>query len=77
MSFLTDLEDFLKLAEKKLEKKFNRCCEFASMHKVLMQYTGKMRAQVEAMRANATLLFASEELPNPLKPSTGKNISCI
>ena len=70
----TDLKAFLKRAEKKLEKKFNSCCEFTNMYSVLLQCTGKMRGEVEVMRANAKILIASGNLPKPLKPSTGKNI---
>ena len=45
------------------------------MHKVLLHHTGEMRAQVEAMRANAKTLITSGKLSTPLKPSTGKTFS--
>ena len=72
---LTDLEEFLKRAEKELENTFNTSCAFTKIYQVLMKHNGDMRAKVEQMRANARHLCTSGK-PNPMTPKS-KNISCI
>ena len=77
---LTDLEEFLKMAEKELEKTFNTSCAFTKIYQVLMRHIGDMRAKVEQMRANAKQMCTSGKPPTPLTPSIvtkSKNVRCI
>ena len=56
MLIFTDLKDFLRTSEKKLEETFNSTCAFTKVQEVLMFHLGEMREAIATMRMNATLL---------------------
>ena len=58
-SFIADLIEFLKKAEKELDKTFNSNCAFAEIYQVLIRHSGDMRATVEQMRGKARELCGS------------------
>ena len=69
-SFFTDLHEFLKDAEKELEKTFNSNCAFEEIYQVLIRYIGDMRTTIEQMRGKARELCGS---PPTECTGTGKN----